>query len=496
MSLGTYTKDGGKMTITVEVEISNKEIANFGSLIRKAFILAMEFGRTLVVQALEIRDQELAEVRDKKRYRNKGKRQTSIKTKLGIIEFSRNVYIDNAAPEGEKCVYLLDEDLEIEKVGLVSEDICQAAATAVCESTYRGAAKMISETTGLSISGQGVWNIIQELGEGRKAQIDRQAEQAEAYHGTGVIESKLLYEENDGIYLKLQGKSRQKFGSSKEMKVGIAYDGATWEIGKGKKKRRTLDCKVAYASFENAKDFMRNKEGLVASRYNTDEIKLRVINGDGAQWIQKHGDTECISVLDKFHRNKKITECVRDPEFAALVRELLYAGRTEDALNSIKAQIDSVMDTQEKEALKELYCYYDNNKSALLGYYDRGIAIPETRKPGEIHHARLGSMEGNVFTLIGNRMKGRRACWSEDGANHLALILCAYHTTGLEGMFTDTASGAAAANDKQDYNPKASAGSTPETVGHGYCFYNSGTISAKWARHLDGVTSFTEMSYA
>ena len=233
------------MTITVEVEISNREIQSFGKLIATAFELAMEFGRKLVVRALELKDQELAETRDKKRFRSKGKRQTSIKTKLGVIEYSRNVYVDNAAPEGSKCVYLLDEELGIEKVGLVSEDVCQAAATAVCETTYRGAAKLISETTGLSISAQGVWNIIQSMGRSQKARIEQHAKRAARHSGTGVIESKLLYEENDGIHLKLQGESRKKYGSDKEMKVGIAYDGATWQIGKDKKKRRTLDSKVA-----------------------------------------------------------------------------------------------------------------------------------------------------------------------------------------------------------------------------------------------------------
>ena len=483
------------MTITVEVEISNREIASFGELIRTAFSLAMEFGRKLVVGALERKDQELVETRDKKQYRNKGKRMTSIKTKLGVIEYSRNVYVDNAAPEGRSCVYLLDKALEIEKVGLVSEDVCQAAATAVCETTYRGAAKLISETTGLSISAQGVWNIIQSMGRRQKARIEQHAKRADRHSGTGVIESKLLYEENDGIYLKLQGESRKKYGNDKEMKVGIAYDGAIWQIGKDKKKRRRLDSKVAYASFENAQDFMKNKEGLVASRFNVDEIELRVINGDGAQWIQKHGDANCISVLDKFHRNKKITECVRDPEFAALIRELLYAGRIEDTLTCIEAQINSVADEQEKALLRELYSYYANNKDALLGYYDRGVTIPPTRLPGEIHHARLGSMESNVFTLIGNRMKGRRACWSESGANNLALILCAYHTTGMEGLFAPVAPDTASTDNEPDFHPKASAGNTPQKEGHGYRFWNSGTITAEWARYAAGMKSFTEMSY-
>lgn len=46
------------------------------------------------------------------------------------------------------------------------------------------------------------------------------------------------------------------------------------------------------------------------------------------------------------------------------------------------------------------------------------IEVPLTS--GVTHNARLGSMEGNVFSLIGNRMKGRRACRRVDGGNHLA----------------------------------------------------------------------------
>ena len=127
-----------------------------------------------------------------------------------------------------------------------------------------------------------------------------------------------------------------------------------WEEG------RTLDCKVAYASFESAREFQRNKEGVVASRFNVDEVALRVINGDGAQWIQRHGDADCISVLDQFHRNKKITECVRDPEFAKLLRSLLYEKRIDDLLECLEAQINSVMDEQEKADLRDLQKYYLN----------------------------------------------------------------------------------------------------------------------------------------
>lgn len=422
------------MTITLTVEIGKSEVKNFSGLVREIYRIVLGVGRELLKTALEQLDDEVLAGRDTARYRCKGFQKTCIKTIMGAVEYKRRVYVDEAAVEGKHCVYLLDQELEMDKVGLVSEEVCQIAATAVCETTYRGAAELISETTGLAISAQGVWDIIQRLGESQVSLVQRHAELAQLHKGTGALVTKLLYEENDGVWLKLQGESRKKYGVSKEMKVGIAYDGVQWaETRSGK--RRVLDNKVAYASFENVRDFRKNKEGLVASRFDVDEIELRVYNGDGAQWIRQQNSEECIDVLDSFHRNRKITECVRDPQFAALLRGLLYSKNIDLLLECLEAQINSVTDTAESEKLKELQNYYKENRDSLLGYYDRGIPIPETRVPGVIHHARLGSMESNVFTLIGNRMKGRRACWSEKGANNLAMLLCQRHTVGFEDLF-------------------------------------------------------------
>lgn len=41
-------------------------------------------------------------------------------------------------------------------------------------------------------------------------------------------------------------------------------------------------------------------------------------------------------------------------------------------------------------------------------------------------------MEGNVFTIIGIRMKGRRACWSIDGGNRIATLLCKHYSVNVD----------------------------------------------------------------
>lgn len=80
-----------------------------------------------------------------------------------------------------------------------------------------------------------------------------------------------MFEEQDGIWLKLQGIARKKYGSTKEMKLAIAYDGAT-ETAKG---RYDLSNKIACANFEGANEFVKRKEGVIASIYNVDEIESR-----------------------------------------------------------------------------------------------------------------------------------------------------------------------------------------------------------------------------
>ena len=137
-------------------------------------------------------------------------------------------------------------------------------------------------------------------------------------------------------------------------------------------------------------------------------------------------------MLDEFHRNKKIKECVSDKNIADVLRKLLLSGQYQLLIDTIEAYINSAEDEVQTRKLKELYSYYSENFEALPDYFSRGIEIPETRAPGVVHHAKLGSMESNVFTLIGNRMKGGRACWSINGGNNLAALLCKYYTSDVD----------------------------------------------------------------
>lgn len=481
------------MNISVTIEIDNREFKSFEELEKFGWEMGLKLGQQIIRGGLELKDRQLAAERDTKRYRDKGLRKTSIKTKSGTVEYHRRVYQDLCAEAGEqKTVYLLDESLGIEKIGNCSPGLCKLVASAVCLSSYRGGAAEVSDLSGQTISAQGAWNIVQELGRRQRKRTEQNAKLAKASQGTGKIETPILYEEGDGIWLHLQGESRKRNGRSKEMKVGIAYDGVRWIENEEGGKRRILNNKIAYAGFESAKEFRRNKEGLVASRFRTETIQLRVVNGDGANWIQKAKGEKKITVLDAFHRNKKIRECVKDPEKAERIAAVLYEGDTEALLEYIETAIDSVTDEEEASGLQELYDYYEENKESLSGYYERGVQIPPTREPGVLHHARLGSMESNVFTLIGNRMKGRRFNWSIEGANNLSIILCASHTTGMEGLFAEMPADPVEKEVWKDEGRPLQARENPMSVGKGYDYPAGASTQAGpyWLRDIakiDGI---------
>ena len=116
-----------------------------------------------------------------------------------------------------------------------------------------------------------------------------EAELTEAYKKgqvKGKREVPVLFEEADGVYIKLQGKDRKKEKQDKsEIKIGIAYDG--WR--KTDPDRYALENKVVVAGFSKAKEFQEYREAAIAREFNLDEVDQRILNADGASWIKNSG---------------------------------------------------------------------------------------------------------------------------------------------------------------------------------------------------------------
>ena len=395
-----------------------EELLTFKELEQKIFKAVCEIAVLIMVIILRTYDSHLKQTRDKQMYRDKGLRQTSIKTMFGTVSFRRTVYQTKDEDGITHYVYLLDEALGLENEGLFSENYVEKLVSGITTKSYRGCAKEISETTGQSISAMGVWNIVQSLG----AKLRKEEEFLVKQHKKGRLQGTkavpVLFEETDGVNLKLQGKDRKATKSGKaEMKVAIAYDG--WkEEGNG---RYRLDGKVAFAGFSGSRDFHKIREAKIASAYDVDEAEVRILNGDGASWIKKVPDKETLFQLDVFHRNQAVREKLPYKKAQEDVFELLKEGALQELFAYLETYRDSLGDEEEIRKAEELISYFKSNEQGLIPYSERGLALPPS--PDGLVYRNMGTMEGHIWSIVAARMKNNHTTWSRRGADHLAKIL-------------------------------------------------------------------------
>jgi len=461
-------------------------VVDFNRLEREIFSDCCAAGREALKEQLEKWDGRLMGTRDRSIYRHKGLRKTVIKTVMGEVEYSRTIYERKNEDGTKSFVYLLDEAMGKTVSGYMSGVLSGQITEAVCAGSYRRAAQSVSEMTGQTISHQAAWNVIQALGRRVDAHEGAAAALAAKNKGVGNHEVKVLFEEQDGIWLHLQGASRKQYGRSHEMKVAIAYDGAR-RISKG---RYELTGKVACANFESVSKFVCRKEGKIAETYCVDEIKTRILNGDGAQWIkQSIIDDAVVFQLDAFHRNKAIRQYMRNPEMQKKIFKLLYAKQIDDMLDFIDTLSNSVGDEAEAEGLHTLHAYFTNNKDGLVGFHRRGLKLPEPPE-GKVYR-RLGAMESNIFTIIGNRMKGGRACWSIDGGNNLARLLTLKHTKCLHETLDGLTSWVLPAKYAEEVTVKMSPRQIPKQTGKSYEGRHAAAFPStpeyKWLREMGKI---------
>ena len=393
----------------------------FKGLERNIYGLGCRIAVEIFKRTLEQIDQELAENRNKAELRHAGKKQTTIKTMMGEVTFRRNVY-KRANGDGRiEYVYLLDEALGFETIGVCSPNLVEKIVELSCQMSYRQVAQAVSELTNQTISHQGVWNIIQNVGQ---MQEKTEKELVETYKNNGLCGSKevpILFEEADGIWLSMQGKSRNKKGNGrKELKIGIAYEG--WQPRYLSSKEYKTVGKTVYAGYHQAKEFQEIREATIAAKYNVDEIKYRIINGDGASWIKQEHDPEVsIFQLDTYHLSKSITKNVKDKKARNQIKKWLKAGQFDKVYNKIeelKYQCDGLV--SEIKKLTDLESYIRNNQEGVIGYKNKAeVELPFP--PDGIEYRNLGTMEKNV-DLFAKRMKGAKS-WSKQGATNLAKII-------------------------------------------------------------------------
>lgn len=146
-------------------EIVTEEEVKFNDLEKKIFKFVCNFGCLILKLILESYDRKLMKTRDKKKYRHKGLRKNTIKTIMGEVEYQRVMYEieENGV---HKTVYLLDEKLQINVNGKVSENLIEKVVEIVpITDAYRKAETVIKETTNATLSFEWIRKITIDVGD-------------------------------------------------------------------------------------------------------------------------------------------------------------------------------------------------------------------------------------------------------------------------------------------------------------------------------------------
>ncbi len=403
----------------MDIIVNDKDLT-FKDIEETVFDICCKLAVEITQKILKEIDNTLMKERDKSKYRHKGLKEDHIRCVYGDVPYERAVYQTENEEGHKEFIYLLNDTLKMDTVGKISMNVCESIVGSATKMSFRDASEELNRNTKVNISHQAIWNVIQLFGdklEKEEAALIRDY-QKEAIEGGKKVS--VLFEEADGVFIHLQGKDRPKRMSGKEIKVSTCYEG--WN------KDGELVGKVMSVGFEDGETFQQLREAEIKKRYDTEAVKLRVLNGDGADWVKKCEDPRTVFQLDRFHIYKKIREDIPDKKAQAEITALYDACRIKELLEYIRIYTDSIAGEdengrKEKKAL-DLYGYLKNNEEYLISYMDRGIKVPEA--PEGIIYKNLGTQENQNCSNITLRMKHRKTSWSISGGAHMGKILARF----------------------------------------------------------------------
>ena len=434
--------------------LSNEKI-NFKSLEEKTFKEMMKLGREIIQEELRMLDKLILDYRDKEIFVPKDFQETTLKTKLGEIPIARRRY--KMVVNGKtKCIYLLDELLEINDFGLYSVGIVEMVTREITKKSYRETAKTISEDTDNTISHTAIRNIVLKLGEKIKKLEEEKIKLYEEGKIEGEKETQYIFCEHDGIYIKKQKskkhKGKKKFKvkhfkkkKGKKKKNGIELKIAVIHEGKEPRYRNDykLKNKIIVGTASKAKDLKKIEDMIIGTTYKEHAIKNVVINGDGADWTGSivEGAKE-IFQLDMAHIQKKIYMSVSNEEYLKKMQDIVYTEQAKNIFSLIynyKVELETDNKVAELEKVKELEEYLRNNEAGLqryqykLGYKEEQLEEHKEDLPS------LGSEESEMYCTCRDRMKKNRTSWCVEGAEALLKVIMNKMNGTLEEIITKKA---------------------------------------------------------
>ena len=418
----------------------NSRTIEFSELEKTIFTLVCELGCNILKDILENQDKILMKNRNKKVYRHKGYRVNCIKTLMGDIEYKRAIYLVNNGKQ-KTHMFLLDQETRINCIGKISSNLAEKMLKTVVDTiSYRKSAEEIKTLKNETISQEGLRDLIYKIGkaiEEKEKQLIKLHKQDKLYAGTREIPA--LFEEADGLWVNLQGKDREeqvekykqkceKEGKTyeplksvkSELKLHITHEG--WEKGN---KRHPLINKEYIAGFMTPKTLEKIRDAKIYQKYNQTNIKLRVLNGDGANWIKNICSKETIYQKDSFHIHQEIIRDIKEKQYQEELNKMLEEKRYEEIhgyIENLKYELGG-----EEKTVKKLTTLQKYLKDGLPRYQELAEEIPEA--PDGVEYREMGIMESQIFTVLKVKLCSGRKSWSKDGSTYMSKICAIYAET-------------------------------------------------------------------
>lgn len=410
----------------------------FSELEKKIYRLVCELGCVILKTILENQDNILMKNRDKKVYRHKGYRVNCIKTLMGDVEYKRAIYLVENGKQ-KKHIFLLDQEINISGIGKISNNLAEKMLKTVVDTvSYRKGAEEIKTLTNDTISHEGLRDLVYQVGkdiEKKEKQLIKLHKEEKLYSGTKEIPA--LFEEADGLWVNLQGKDRQEqiekykqkcekqnkkyeplTSVKSELKLHVMHEG--WEKDN---KRHNLVNKEYIAGFMTPKTLEKIRNAKVYQKYKTESIQLRVLNGDGANWIKNICTKNTIYQKDSFHIHQEIIRDIKEKEYQEELNKMLEQKRYKEIpkyIENLKYELGG-----EEKIVKKLTTLQKYLKDGLPRYQEIAEEIPKA--PDGIEYRDMGIMESQIFTVLKVKLASGRKSFSKKGATYLSKV-CAIYT--------------------------------------------------------------------
>lgn len=414
----------------VKINLPLDEIT-FDTLEQMVFDITQRIGRKTLEKALSDTDIALRDARPIGLLENTGKRQKYLLTRMGDIRYERIRYIDKNTG---KSRYLLEEKLKLRKNQRISLTRAKIEMFIASITTYRDTEENVELLTGYRRSHESIRQSVIKEAEGIVAHQDAAIDKIRRLEDNEVVSDPpdVAYLEADSAFIRLQSSRKRRSSCSVkkgyqlrkrrsiEVKLAIGYTDKVKRYESGRGKSLKLKNKFTYTSIENGRIFMEKLSLIAEKKLSLSKVKALIFGGDGGAYIAagiRDYFVNVIYILCKFHLKRNVKRSLPSmPNTQDRLNGLLGRDEIDKALSLISRFAVRTKDRKEKDRLKELHTYINQNRDGINPIN----RIKDKALRNKIKGA--GAMESNVDKFIAHRFKKRGMSWSEKGALSLLKV--------------------------------------------------------------------------